>query len=56
MIKVRKEILKVVRKNKERQNANTFYTELLTDILTDKGDVAATKANTDQMENILDIR
>jgi DNA polymerase epsilon subunit 1 len=56
LIKVRKEILKVVRRNKERENSNTFYTEMLTDILTEKTIATVSKAVTDQMENILDIR
>ncbi|XP_064211685.1 DNA polymerase epsilon catalytic subunit 1 isoform X2 [Tribolium castaneum] len=55
LIKVRKEILKVVKKNKERESSNTYYTEMLTDILADKA-AQTTKTNTDQMENILDIR
>ncbi|XP_044265120.1 DNA polymerase epsilon catalytic subunit 1 isoform X2 [Tribolium madens] len=55
LIKVRKEIVKVVKKNKERESAKTFYTEMLTDILADKG-AHTTKTKTDQMENILDIR
>ncbi|CAH0549983.1 unnamed protein product [Brassicogethes aeneus] len=55
LIKVRKDILKVVRKNKEKINENTYYTEMLTSTLTNN---AATvhKGTSDQMENIMDIR
>ncbi|KAJ8965898.1 hypothetical protein NQ314_003839 [Rhamnusium bicolor] len=58
LIKVRKEILKVVRKNKGKVNANSYYTEMLTSTLVNNiEDIAnLNKVNSDQMENILDIR
>lgn len=46
--------MKVVRKNKGRENTNTFYTEMMSEILADKHE--GTKNTTDQIENILDIR
>lgn len=46
--------MKVVKKNKGREDTNTFYTEMMTEILADKQD--NTKNTTDQIENILDIR
>lgn len=45
-----------MKKNKERESLNTYYTEMLTDILTEKVDVHTAKTTTDQLENILDIR
>ncbi|CAG9813248.1 unnamed protein product [Phaedon cochleariae] len=58
LIKVRKEILKVVRKNRQKVDANSYYTEMLTNSLTiSANDVGHhSKRNTDQMENIMDIR
>lgn len=58
LIKVRKEILKVVRKNKEREDKNSYYTEMLANALTNDIEDSATsnKGNSDQMENIIDIR
>lgn len=55
---MRKEILKVVRKNKEKEHKNSYYTEMLTSALaTDIEDsVTTNKGNSDQMENIIDIR
>lgn len=57
-MKVRKEILKVVRKNRQKEHANTYYTEMLTTSLANNVEEVAhtSKANTDQMENIIDIR
>ncbi|XP_023014693.2 DNA polymerase epsilon catalytic subunit 1 [Leptinotarsa decemlineata] len=58
MIKVRKEILKVVRKNRLKQNDNAYYTEMLTSTLGNNTNEVShfNKGNTDQMENIMDIR
>lgn len=57
-MKVRKEILSVVHKNKEREKTNTYYTEMLADsLITNKDDTNSTaKTSTDHLENILDIR
>ncbi|KAG5892154.1 hypothetical protein JTB14_026392 [Gonioctena quinquepunctata] len=55
--KVRKEILKVVRKNRLKRNDNTYYTEMLTNTLAHNiDDIGHSKGNADQMENIMDIR
>lgn len=56
LIKVRREILSYVRKNREREKSNTYYTEMLTNALVNRGDVATVKNTTDHMENIIDIR
>ncbi|KAF7265187.1 hypothetical protein GWI33_021380 [Rhynchophorus ferrugineus] len=57
LIKVRKELLREVKKNKARQSENTYYTEMLATHLTNNmNEGLTTKINTDQMENILDIR
>lgn len=58
LIKVRKEILKVVRKNKEKEDKNSYYTEMLANALANDIEDSATsnKVKSDQMENIMDIR
>lgn len=54
--KVKKVILSAVNKNKKAEKVNSYYTEMLTNALQDKGIVAHSKINTDHMENIVDIR
>ncbi|KAJ8897708.1 hypothetical protein PR048_003058 [Dryococelus australis] len=56
LVKVRKEVMAAVRKNREREKNNTYYTEMLTTALVSTGDIGVTKKATDQMENIIDIR
>nr|CAH7746305.1 unnamed protein product [Callosobruchus chinensis] len=56
MIKVRKEILKVVRKNRKKEDTNTYYTEMLAQTLATTSGHVVSEIDTDQMENILDIR
>ncbi|XP_060536886.1 DNA polymerase epsilon catalytic subunit 1 [Cylas formicarius] len=57
LVKVRRELLREVRKNKGRQSENAFYTELLASSLTSNlTESNSTKVNSDQMENIIDIR
>ncbi|CAG9856188.1 unnamed protein product [Phyllotreta striolata] len=56
LMKVRKDILKVVRKNKQKDSNDTFYTEMLTSTLTNHQEYQHSNKNTDQMENIQDIR
>ncbi|XP_075982570.1 DNA polymerase epsilon catalytic subunit 1 [Anticarsia gemmatalis] len=56
MMKVRREILTAVNKNKEREKKDHIYTELLTNALTSAAAVEHAKKTTDHMENILDIR
>nr|CAD7454365.1 unnamed protein product [Timema tahoe] len=53
LVKVRRELMSAVRKNREREKNNTYYTEMLTNALASKG---TTKKSTDHMENIIDIR
>lgn len=56
LTKVKQTIMTSVRKNRKRDKNNTFYTEMLTSALMNKGDAGATKKMSDHMENILDIR
>ncbi|XP_030759546.1 DNA polymerase epsilon catalytic subunit A [Sitophilus oryzae] len=57
LIKVRKDLLRQVKKNKARQSENSYYTEMLATHLTNNmNENIVAKANTDQTENILDIR
>ncbi|XP_068086023.1 DNA polymerase epsilon catalytic subunit 1 [Anabrus simplex] len=56
LVKVRKEIMTAVRKNRERKKNNTYYTEMLMNAIASKADSGLTKKTTDHMENIIDIR
>lgn len=57
LIKVRKAILPVVRKNAEKEKSNTYYSEMMANALSSHiGDVQNPKLNMDHMENIIDIR
>lgn len=56
LTKVKQTILASVRKNRKRDKNNTFYTEMLTSALMNKGDAGATRKVSDHMDNILDIR
>lgn len=55
-MKVRREILTVVNKNKEREKKDAIYSEMLTNALTSAAAIEYAKKTTDHMENILDIR
>lgn len=56
LTKVKQVILSSVRKNRVRDQSNTFYTEMLTSALINKGDSGTTRKLSDHMENIIDIR
>lgn len=56
MMKVRREILTAVNKNKEREKKDQIYAEMLTNSLTSAAAIEHAKKTTDHMENILDIR
>ncbi|CAH0728541.1 unnamed protein product, partial [Brenthis ino] len=56
MIKVRKEILTAVNKNKEREKKDAIYSEMLTNALTSAAAIEYAKKTTDHMDNILDMR
>lgn len=56
LMKVRREILTAVNKNKEREKKDTIYAEMLTNALTSAAAIEHAKKTTDHMENILDIR
>ncbi|KAF5297091.1 hypothetical protein FQA39_LY02671 [Lamprigera yunnana] len=55
-IKIRKDLLGVVQKNRKRKNFNSYYTELLTETLVTNSESLHINVNTDHLENILDIR
>lgn len=56
LIKVRKDIHSVVRKNQEREKANTFYNEMLANSIDISGVQNNAKSSSDYMEYIIDIR
>lgn len=56
MMKVRREILTAVNKNKDREKKDAIYAEMLTNALTSAAAIEHAKKTTDHMENILDIR
>nr|XP_022913041.1 DNA polymerase epsilon catalytic subunit A [Onthophagus taurus] len=56
MIKVRREILSVVRKNRKKDPGSEFYTELLANALGAQDEDVHTKNSTNRLECILDIR
>lgn len=56
MMKVRKELLTAVNKNKEREKKDAIYSEMLTNALTSAAAIEHAKKTTDHMENILDMR
>ncbi|XP_073950246.1 DNA polymerase epsilon catalytic subunit 1 [Choristoneura fumiferana] len=56
LMKVRREILTAVNKNKEREKKDSIYAEMLTNALTSAAAIEHAKKTTDHMENILDIR
>ena len=56
MMKVRREILTAVNKNKEREKKDAIYSEMLTNALTSAAAIEHAKKTTDHMDNILDIR
>ncbi|XP_046479124.1 DNA polymerase epsilon catalytic subunit 1 isoform X1 [Neodiprion pinetum] len=55
LVKVRREIMSAVKKNKEREKSHTYYTEMLASSLNVR-DHNPVKNLTDHMDNILDIR
>lgn len=56
LIKVRRDVLSAVRKNREVAKTNTFYTEMLTSVLTGNNQEINNAKTSNQMENIIDIR
>lgn len=58
LIKVRREILKAVRKNKQKENVNSYYMEILSSALANNSEDVSVASNSkvDQLENIMDIR
>ncbi|KAK4884405.1 hypothetical protein RN001_000676 [Aquatica leii] len=54
--KLRRDILAVVRKNRKRKEANTYYTEMLTASLVNNVESHRDNLKTDHFENIIDIR
>ncbi|XP_076638395.1 DNA polymerase epsilon catalytic subunit 1 isoform X3 [Colletes latitarsis] len=57
MIKVKRDIMKAVKLNKERQKNHTFYTDMLSNVLNPDQEIVNYKKQTiDFTDNILDIR
>ncbi|KAJ2953420.1 hypothetical protein O0L34_g1009 [Tuta absoluta] len=56
LMKVRREILTAVNKNKAREKKDVIYAEMLRNALTSAAAIEHAKKTTDHMENILDIR
>ncbi|XP_046997014.1 DNA polymerase epsilon catalytic subunit 1 [Schistocerca americana] len=58
LMKVRKDLLAAVRKNRERHKGRTVYSEMLSNALANKEgiDVATKRTATDHLESIMDIR
>lgn len=56
MTKVKQTIMPSIRKNREREAANTYYNEMLKESFANRMDAGAMKKNTDHLENIIDIR
>lgn len=55
LMDVRTPVLSAVKKNREREKGNTYYTELLSKALA-SASTAVTHKSSDQMENLIDIR
>ncbi|KAG1689536.1 DNA polymerase epsilon catalytic subunit A [Nymphon striatum] len=56
LIKVRKDLMPVIRKNRENEKQSSTYTEMLTSCLQNEDSVKSTKKISEQIENIIDIR
>lgn len=56
MTRIKQALLPSIRKNREREAANTFYNEMLKESLMNKADSGATRKISDHLESILDIR
>lgn len=55
LTKVKRDIMRAVKVNKEREKSNTYYTDMLATTL-QPTDQDNTKQTLDHMDNILDIR
>lgn len=55
LMKVRPQIMSAVKKNREREKGNTYYSELLSKALATNS-TGVTPKFTDHMDNIIDIR
>lgn len=58
LIKIRRELLKAVRRNREKENTKSYYMQVLSSVLVNNCEEisSANKSNTDQLEQIIDIR
>lgn len=56
LIKVRRVINASVKKNQENAKTNTYYSEMLTNVLAGNNADFDSKRQSDQMESIIDIR
>jgi len=55
LTKVKRDIMRVVKVNKEREKSNTYYTDMLATTL-QSNEQDNSKQTLDHMDNILDIR
>lgn len=55
LTKVKRDIIRVVKVNKEREKSNTYYTDMLATTL-QPNEQDSSKQTLDHMDNILDIR
>lgn len=56
LTKVKRDIMRVVKVNKEREKSNTYYTDMLATTLQPSDKEDNNKQTLDHMDNILDIR
>lgn len=55
LTKVKRDIIRIVKVNKEREKSNTYYTDMLATTL-QPNEQDSSKQTLDHMDNILDIR
>lgn len=56
LTKIKQALFPSIRKNREREAANTFYNEMLKESLKNKADTGATRKISDHLDSIIDIR
>ena len=56
MLRVKKDIMRAVRTNKDRESGNKHYNELLTNVYNNSNRNYENKPDKDPLENIIDIR
>jgi len=53
---VRQALMPAIKKNKEREKNKSHYSDMLTSNIASSTELGITRKNTDQLENIIDIR